>query len=482
MVARYIYTFIFIVAGTLAAMASGLKVAPDAVKTSDVDVAVSDDNFFVRMTLDLSGYKPLERNREVIITPMIVDGADSLALPSILVAGHSRYYLWKRQSEKKWPADMLYRASDAAVVDYQATVGYEKWMETSSLVFTAVSRGCCGTPDLVADIPVSAINLETLETAAFMPQFVFITPKAEVEKHREIRGSAYIDFPVNRTELYPEYRRNPEELAKIRATIDSVRLDKDVTFKSMTIKGYASPEGPYDNNVRLAKGRTETLKDYVLWQYRFPSSIISTSYEPEDWEGLRRYVESSALPGREAILELIDSDMKPDPKNDALRKRFPKEYAFLLKEVYPALRHSDYTVEYVVRNYTDVDEIRQVLFSAPQKLSLNEMFLAASAMEPGTPEYEEAYAIAVRMYPDSPEANLNAGIAALKTSAFDAAATYLGKAGDSPEAVYARGLYKAFTGDYEAATPLLRQALDSGIEPAADALKQIDAIHSKHAK
>ena len=311
---------------------------------------------------------------------------------------------------------------------------------------------------------------------------MFIQPKAELEKHREIRGSAYIDFPVNRTELYPDYRRNPQELAKIRATIDSVRLDKDVTFKAMTIKGYASPEGPYDNNIRLAKGRTATLRDYVLWQYDFPSSVISTSYEPEDWEGLRRYVESSALPSREAILALIDSDMAPDPKNDALRARFPREYAFLLKEVYPGLRHSDYTVEYVVRNYTDIDEIKQVLFSAPQKLSLNEMFAAASTMEPGTPEYDEAYAIAVRMYPDSPEANLNAAIAALKTANFDAAAGYLRKAGDSPEAVYARGLYEAFTGNYDAARNLLGRALDSGIEPAADAIRQIDAIRSEETK
>lgn len=482
MLVRLIYTLVLIAAGVLTAGASVGKVTPDAVKTADVDVAVTDDNFFVRMTIDLDGYRKMERNREVIITPMIVSDTDSLSLPSLLVAGHARYYLWLRQNEKKWPASKLYRASDVSAIDYKATVPFEKWMESSRLIFTAVSRGCCGVPDVMADIPVSVINLETLEPAAFMPQFVFITPKAEIEKHREIRGSAYIDFPVNRTELYPEYRRNPEELAKIRATIDSVRLDKDVTFKSMTIKGYASPEGPYDNNVRLAKGRTATLKDYVLWQYSFPSSIISTSYEPEDWDGLRRYVESSALPSRDAILELIDSDMKPDPKNDALRARFPKEYAFLLKEVYPGLRHSDYTVEYIVRNYTDVNEIRQVLFSAPQKLSLNEMFAAASTMEPGTPEYEEAYAIAVRMYPDSPEANLNAAIAALKTGSVDSARGYLLKAGDSPEAVYARGLCEAFDGNYDAARQLLRQALERGITPAEDALQQIDNIQSENNK
>ena len=482
MLVRFLYTAAFVLAGVSAAFASAEKVPVDAFRADSIDIVNTDNNLFVRMSLDLSAYRQLERNREVIITPVIVGGDDSLALPSVTVAGRSRYYYWLRQSSDRWPSATLRRASDAGVIDYNATVAYEKWMETSQLVINAESRGCCGTPVSAAGVTMSTIDFSEREAMMFMPQFVFIQPKAELEKHREIRGSAYIDFPVNRTELYPDYRRNPQELAKIRATIDSVRLDKDVTFKAMTIKGYASPEGPYDNNIRLAKGRTATLRDYVLWQYDFPSSVISTSYEPEDWEGLRRYVESSALPSREAILALIDSDMAPDPKNDALRARFPREYAFLLKEVYPGLRHSDYTVEYVVRNYTDIDEIKQVLFSAPQKLSLNEMFAAASTMEPGTPEYDEAYAIAVRMYPDSPEANLNAAIAALKTANFDAAAGYLRKAGDSPEAVYARGLYEAFTGNYAAARHLLGRALDSGIEPAADAIRQIDAIRSEETK
>lgn len=100
-----------------AAAASDSRPATDAVRTSDVDIVTSDDNFFIRMTVDLSGYKRLERNREVIITPMIVAGADSLALPSLVVAGRSRYYLWLRQSSDRWPADKLYRASDGAVVD-----------------------------------------------------------------------------------------------------------------------------------------------------------------------------------------------------------------------------------------------------------------------------------------------------------------------------------------------------------------------------
>ena len=103
---------------------------------------------------------------------------------------------------------------------------------------------------------------------------------------RELKGSAYIDFPVNRTEIYEDYRRNPIELAKIRATIDTVRNDADTRITSIRIKGYASPEGSYANNTRLAQGRTETLKDYVQRLYNFPSGVMATDTSlrtGQDW-------------------------------------------------------------------------------------------------------------------------------------------------------------------------------------------------------
>ena len=178
-------------------------------------------------------------------------------------------------------------------------------------------------------------------------------------------------------------------MAKIRQTIDVVRNDADTRITALSIKGYASPEGSYSNNVRLAKGRTETLKNYVQSLYAFEPGLIRTSFEPEDWEGLRRYLESSGIENRDRILALVDSDLEPDAKDARIKRDFPKQYAFLLAEVYPGLRHSDYTVDYVVRSYTDVEEIKAVMLTAPQKLSLQELFLVAQSMEPGTPEYME---------------------------------------------------------------------------------------------
>ena len=72
-----------------------------------------------------------------------------------------------------------------------------------------------------------------------IPQMVYVRPEAEARKSRQIEGTAFIDFPVNRTEINPTYRRNEVELAKIRATIDSVRYDNDITINQVWLKGYA---------------------------------------------------------------------------------------------------------------------------------------------------------------------------------------------------------------------------------------------------
>jgi len=313
-----------------------------------------------------------------------------------------------------------------------------------------------------------------LSPERFAPAYVFITPEAELVKTREARGSAYIDFEVNRTEINPRYRRNPEELQKIRGTIDIIRNDADTRIVAVTIEGFASPEGPYAENERLAKGRTEALRNYVRGLYTFDQSIMHSSWVAENWAGLRKYVADSDLADREGILAVIDAEnIAPDARELKLKNTYPEQYRFLLDNVYPALRNSDYTVEYVVRSYTDIDEIKAVMKSAPQKLSLHEMYAVAQSLETGSDEYREVFEVAVRMYPDDPAANLNAANIALGRNELDHAAGYLAKAGDSPETVYARGILAAKSGDYDRAVSAFSDAANRGVTQAADAAAQL---------
>ena len=302
-------------------------------------------------------------------------------------------------------------------------------------------------------------------------------PQGNGEKHRELSGSAFIDFPVDQTVIYPEYRRNTTELAKIQATIDSVRGDGDVTITRVWLKGFASPESPYSHNRDLAIGRTAALKDYIQKLYRFDSGIIATDFEPEDWAGLKKAVDGSNLPNRTEILALIDSDMEPDAKEARIKKLYPEDYRFMLQTYYPALRHTDYRIEYNIRTYSDVNEIRRIMKEQPQKLSLNEFYLLAQDCQPGSEEFNDVFETAVRMYPSAPAANLNAAVCALERGDLDQAARFLDKAGTSEEAEYIRGVREALKGNYSAARAYFEKS--PSIPEAADAIRQLDKLNAR---
>lgn len=365
--------------------------------------------------------------------------------------------------------EKVYRASEKpGSVAYSNLTEYSDWMDGATLKFHRSDWGCCH--DILAEYD----GILGSHHEAFFPTLLFVQPKAEIEKTRSLSGSAYIDFPVGQTVIYPDYHRNTAELGKIDGTIDSVRNDKDITITSVWLKGYASPESPYRHNKELAVGRTAALKKHIGQLYHFADGIIQTEYEPEDWAGLRRYVEQSGISHRAEILRLIDSDMGPDAKEWILKSTYPEEYKFLLQNCYPALRHTDYRIDYTIRTFSDAEEIARIMKKEPQKLSLNEFYVVAGKCEPGTSEFTEVFETAVRMFPDDKVANLNAANAAIRRDDYAAAHKYLAKAGDSAEAVYARGALAVREKDYDAARRYLSQALQMGLQQAAATLEELN--------
>ena len=427
----------------------------------------------IDMNLDLGSFD-LSGNRAAVFAPVLVNGTDTLVLQPVGLYSRTRWYQYLRSGEKPLGGEnetTIRWSERPATMAYTQTIPYADWMNGSELYLRRSDYGCCR--KLIAEDMALLASYRELK---YTPAFRYVRPAVDATKSRELSGRAFVDFVVNRTEINPRYRNNIVELGKITATIDSVRSDKDVTVKRITIKGFASPEGSYENNTRLAKGRTESLKQYVRNLYHFSDDFISTAYEPEDWEGLRAYVETSTLAHRSEILAVIDdASLDPDTKDWRLKLKYPEDYAFLLREVYPALRHSDYTIEYTIRTFTDINEIRQMLATAPQKLSLNEMFLLAQSYEAGSQEYNEVFETAVRMYPADEVANLNAANAAMQRNDLPTAEKYLSKAGSSDDAVYARGVLSAQKGDYATAAQLFSQ-VEGKLPEAKEALQTVQEI------
>lgn len=448
--------------------ADEVKRLPGGAEVSGVDIRKQRDSVVIRMNLNLSGME-VGRNRSMVVTPLFYAEGEEEWLPAIEVMGRTRYLYYQRNEESLYadsPYTIIKKDKNATQqVGYQVSVPYRKWMDHASLV-VAEDTCQCGEVSKGNSILLAQADL------VFTPRLAYISPQAETRKARALSGEAYLDFPVNKTVIYPEYRRNTAELAKIRATIDTIRTDKDFSITRISLKGYASPEGRYAANVRLSEGRTDALKDYLMGEYGFEASLFRTNAGAENWAGLRKYVAQSGLADKEAILAIIDSEEEPDAKEQRIRREHAASYRILLQDCYPALRRTDYTVDYVIRGF-NVEEAKEVIKTRPQNLSLQEMFAVAQTYQPGSEEFNHVFDVAVRLYPADPIANLNAANALLERKEAAQALKFLDKAGDTPQADNARGVAMILLERYDEAEQYLHRAAQAGVSEANENLKYI---------
>lgn len=184
--------------------------------------------------------------------------------------------------------------------------------------------------------------------------FFYLYATAQTEITDTIVESAtvrsHIDFKVNLTDLDCAYHGNDTLLNRVLVEIDTMVLNPNKKVGYITVTGTASPEGPYDNNVRLATNRAKTLIRILQNRYSFPDSIYRVSTIPEDWEGMRiMLVENDSIPFAGTLLNFLDetAGLSPDLRESRL-KRLDKgrPYASMLKNVLPYLRRAAVTVDY----------------------------------------------------------------------------------------------------------------------------------------
>ena len=462
---------ILYIAGLLAvpfsaqAQTGATRLADNKIVVEQKNVQHTDDNLVVGMTLNMDSLE-LRSNQRLVFTPIVRSLADGQerTMPQIIVNGRKQDISYKRYAHKDYAADaqaVRRKNGTQQSYDYSAVVPYEAWMKNADVV---IAEDLCGCGKVEEQERTTMYRLRT-------PYVAYLRPAAEAQKARTEQGRAFIDFPVDRTELHPDYRNNPRELDKIVSTINLVKNDKNVSITGVEIHGYASPEAPYDYNARLAEGRAKTLTDHVRRLVDLDSDVFKVTSTPEDWEGLRQALREGNLEDKDAILAIAeDESLDPDAREWRIKSKYPKQYRFMLDNYYPALRHSDYVVSYTVRPFS-VEEAKEVFRTNPKQLSLEEMYLVAQTYEPGSDEFNEVFQTAVRLYPDDPTANLNAACAEIERGDYAAASKYLAKAGDTPYAAHARGVIAMKQGDDAEARRQFNIAAQGGVKEARQNLE-----------
>lgn len=509
-------TVLAILALALCCAARGQEYSND-VAVSGISVTHDSQDLIIRMNLDFSRIS-LRRNESVIFTPVIFAGNNYAVLPAATIYSRGQYYHTaraQRTSSPFNPEEWEYYGKDVpATVPYVAVVAYRPWMREAKIRIDRQTVSCCGhegrvlrgAPILSAVIPepepeplsVSepepAVRVEPIpeaasiadmaprlkEVPAFVPEFVYVLPEAEASvKQRDISGEAYVVFATGSSDVDPDYGNNAAELGKIRATIDSVRNDSDMTITRITLRGYSSPDGSYRANGKIAAERTAAIRDYVRSLYELPDDIFVPESIAENWDGLRQAVLTGEdFPNADDVLTVIDSKLDPDRKESRIRNSYPAAWQYLVKEVFPGLRRTDYKVGYTVRSYTTVEEARKIMETRPWNLGVNEFFLAAQGYEKGSEGFNRVFATASRYCPDNEVVNINVASAAMAEGKLDRASYYIRNVGDSPEARYTKGVFQALSGNWDLAAKYFTSAEVSGLECASGALEQVNAILS----
>ena len=472
---RYILAITLSIAGLALMSAKESGATLHKVSVTVPEMYTQNGNLNVNFDLDLSQLDP-GKNQQIVYTPVLIsdDGTQSKELEKIVINGRTAAIVSQRHGAKKIEnVGLNLTTKNLGNASYSSAVAYEPWMENCRLY---LSEDLCGCGDVYSyeKTEMASFNNEPVLVTNFLSMFV--EPKIERPKIRHEKGSAFVDFVVNKYAIDPAYRDNARELGKITHTIDLVKDDKNVNITNIDIHGFASPEGPYDFNETLAKNRTQALTKYVMGLYTIPNNLFSQQSTPEDWAGLRKLVAESDINYKRELLAIIDSNtLSPDEKDNKIKYDYPNEYDFMLKNWYPGLRRSDYTISYEVRPFTP-EEALVIMKEKPHQVSLHEMFWAAQSLGVNSDGYNEIAELAVATYPDEPVANYNAAIVAINKGEFAKAQQYLAKVPESGETLNLLGVIELNSENYQKAEDYFNKSLNAGYAPAANGKKLIDDL------
>ena len=220
-------------------------------------------------------------------------------------------------------------------------------------------------------------------------------------KPRNYSASIALTYPLNKTYIVRNLHNNAAELARVDNELRTITANKDYRVRNIRVEGFASPEGPLDNNFRLSTGRAQSIIDYLVQRNpRLDRSQFQLGRVTENWDGLRdTLTKNPNLPSANEVLALL----KRQPDTEIVKQEIKRiaGYPELLKNVYPYLRKSSYTVQFDVRAYA-LPEAKEKMKTQPENVGTEEMYAVALDYGFNTAEGKAALSTMQQIHPDAP--------------------------------------------------------------------------------
>lgn len=322
-----------------------------------------------RVTIDFIVTLPkqlLGTSRSVVITPVLHKSDESVPLEDLVIRGGRFSLLQERDYWQyatyvdrfrpdtvgrkaafnrfvKFPypkdarLDSLVESRNAVTYYYSQEV---KTDETSKKMLITLQGQVLAVDDSAYRLPPS----DTLSyIVSSMLSFVDTVPRYRIkviDKFVTVEDRNYIQFFVGDTRVVDTLGDNRQQLDKITGLMRQIVEQQEFYVDTITLTAASSPEGGYTFNDRLSQGRAEALKQYLVKRYgRQIDTLLTVKWIAEDWPELTQHIRTDKeIENREAILALIASEKNPDRREQAIRQRFPKDYAYIRLMIYPQLR------------------------------------------------------------------------------------------------------------------------------------------------
>ncbi|MBQ4484160.1 MAG: hypothetical protein II934_04065 [Prevotella sp.] len=190
---------------------------------------------------------------------------------------------------------------------------------------------------------------------------------------------ATVKFLVNQAVLRQSELKNNsvQEFVKLLQKINADRGEK-LAIKNVEVAAYASPEGGFEFNDRLAGKRQDASEQYVqqtLKQTRVDAAV-DARYTAQDWEGFQQLVQASNIQDKDVILRVLSMYKDPEQREQQIRN-MSAAFRELADGILPELRRARMTINYDLVGRSD-EQIKQQYATDATKLSVEEMLYAAT--------------------------------------------------------------------------------------------------------
>ncbi len=258
----------------------------------------------------------------------------------------------------------------------------------------------------------------------------------------------------------------------IRTTLSTESAD----LESVSVKGYGSPSGDYVKNEASAMKRTLSLKKYLMHNRLANKNTLDVSWTAEDWDSISSLASRSNMPLKDAVLNIIrDVDVVNGRERELMSLGDGLPYRYLKTNVFPQVCRIGYSLTFR-RHNMDTRTGLLMLKNNPSSMSLSDLYAVAVNYEAGSREFNDIIDLSARLFPDSPEANIDAAGVALLRNDTALARRYLIRWMTDPRAYNNIGVLYILEGNVDKAEVYLEMAKASGVKEAEEALKYLKRL------